>query len=233
MKRRSLQPGELDRIGKKLIASARLSEGEIEKISASPFLFETIRTETAETFRLSAEAVEHNRFAAWVRPLAFAFSSVGALLIVAAVGIYVMREAPSNVAQNPTEPKTQPALSVPQAVKPAGDTVNDPIPDIEPDPQPVAPQLQNASYRRPEPKRIQRPVAEKLPDIEFYPITHQGDPNEMARGGRIIRVEMSRSALFAMGVNVPLENGAEMITADLLVGPDGVTRAIRMPNQNF
>lgn len=232
MERRNLQPGELDRIGKKLIASARLSESEIEKIVASPFLFETIRTETAETVCLSAKAIEYKGFAAWVRPLAFAFSSLGALLIVAAVGIYIMSNAPSDVAQKPVEAK-QPAPFVPYAVKPTGDTVNNPRPDINPEPQPVSPQFQNASYRRQERNRIQKPVAEKLPDIEFYPITHQGDQNEMARGGRIVRVEMSRASLFAMGVNVPIENSAEMITADLLIGPDGVTRAIRMPNQNF
>ena len=39
---------------------------------------------------------------------------------------------------------------------------------------------------------------------------------------------MPRSALFAMGVNIPLENDAEVVKADLLVGTDGVTRAIRV-----
>jgi len=39
---------------------------------------------------------------------------------------------------------------------------------------------------------------------------------------------MSRASLFAMGINIPLENGAEVVKADLLVGPDGVTRAVRL-----
>ena len=60
------------------------------------------------------------------------------------------------------------------------------------------------------------------------PVTYTGDNGESARGGRVIRVEVSRATLFAMGINVPLENESPTVKADLLVGPDGVTRAIRL-----
>lgn len=63
---------------------------------------------------------------------------------------------------------------------------------------------------------------------EFYPLTYAGDPSETARGGRVIRVDMSRSSLFAMGVDLPLENESDSVKADLLVGPDGVARGIRI-----
>ena len=33
---------------------------------------------------------------------------------------------------------------------------------------------------------------------------------------------------FAMGIHVPLENGSDTVRADLLVGPDGVPRAVRL-----
>ncbi len=224
MERRNLQPDELDLIGEKLIASAVLSENELEKISASPYLFKAIRSRN--------EAAEEKASTAWIRPLVFAFSSVGALFIVAAIGVYVISEPPSRVAQTTPE-VTAPPVPSRSETAPLRDFASDPIPDVDSAAISSEPQFQNAVYRKPQRSKPQRTRAEKLPDIEFYPITHQGDPNEMARGGRIIRVEMPRSALFAMGVNVPLENGAETITADLLVGPDGVTRAIRMPNQDF
>jgi len=67
------------------------------------------------------------------------------------------------------------------------------------------------------------------PDEDFYPVSYSGDPDEMG-GGRIIRVELPRSTLFAMGVNIPLENDSPTIKADLLVGRDGVTRAVRVVN---
>ncbi len=91
----------------------------------------------------------------------------------------------------------------------------------------ISQQAQNVSYSRPS-SRSERTVPSRQPDIEFYPITYTGDLNDTVRGGRVVRVEMSRASLFAMGINVPLENGAEVLKADLLIGPDGVTRAVRL-----
>jgi hypothetical protein len=65
-------------------------------------------------------------------------------------------------------------------------------------------------------------------DGDFYALSYAGDPNETERGGRIVRVDIPRSTLFAMGVDVPLENETETVKADLLIGSDGVTRAIRV-----
>jgi len=63
---------------------------------------------------------------------------------------------------------------------------------------------------------------------DFYALSYAGDPSETERGGRIVRVDIPRSTLFAMGVDVPLENESETVKADLLIGSDGVTRAIRV-----
>jgi hypothetical protein len=63
---------------------------------------------------------------------------------------------------------------------------------------------------------------------DFYALSYAGDPNETERGGRIVRVDVPRSTLFAMGIDVPLENESETVKADLLIGSDGVTRAIRV-----
>ncbi len=62
----------------------------------------------------------------------------------------------------------------------------------------------------------------------FYPLTYAGDPYETARGGRIVRVDMPRASLFAMGIDVPLENETVSVKADLLIGPDGVARGFRL-----
>jgi hypothetical protein len=59
-------------------------------------------------------------------------------------------------------------------------------------------------------------------------LSFAGDLEETAAGGRIIRVDMSRSSLFAMGVDIPLENGREMVKTDLLIGSDGMARAVRI-----
>jgi hypothetical protein len=81
------------------------------------------------------------------------------------------------------------------------------------------------------------PTLRALPDVkiesdgEFYPVAYSGDIDEAAAGGRVIRVDMNRSSLFALGVNLPLENDEETVKADLIVGRDGVTRAIRLVNR--
>jgi hypothetical protein len=73
------------------------------------------------------------------------------------------------------------------------------------------------------------PLPVHEPDGDFYAISTTYAMDETAGGGRIIRADVPRSALFAMGINIPLENGGtETVKADLLVGSDGVTRAIRV-----
>ena len=54
-------------------------------------------------------------------------------------------------------------------------------------------------------------------------------PSEVADdGSRIIRVELPRASLVSLGVNIPLDSDKQLIKTDLLVGPDGVPRAIRL-----
>ena len=86
------------------------------------------------------------------------------------------------------------------------------------------PTMQNASYTSSRPVGP-RPVPQ--PRDDFYAISYGGDKSETA-GGHIVRVEVPRASLFALGINVPLENDSETVKADLLIGPDGVTRAIRV-----
>jgi hypothetical protein len=51
---------------------------------------------------------------------------------------------------------------------------------------------------------------------------------EALRCGRVIRVDLPRASLISLGVNIPLENDKQIIKTDLLIGPDGVPRAIRL-----
>ena len=63
---------------------------------------------------------------------------------------------------------------------------------------------------------------------EFYALSNTGNiEEELRRGGRVVRVDMPRSSLFAMGVDLPLENDSKYIKTDLSLAADGVPRAIR------
>ena len=51
----------------------------------------------------------------------------------------------------------------------------------------------------------------------------------MPQDGHVVRAEIPRSSLVAMGVvDLPIEGSNEKIKTDLLVGSDGVVRGIRI-----
>lgn len=74
-------------------------------------------------------------------------------------------------------------------------------------------------------KRMPRPAEEK--EEAFYPLAFAGNLEEAEEEGQIIRVEMSRASLLALGLNPPMENETVKIKTDLLIGSDGVARGFR------
>jgi anti-sigma factor RsiW len=63
-----------------------------------------------------------------------------------------------------------------------------------------------------------------LPNVE------QLAPNET---GDVVRVEVPRSAMIAVGFEVSPERAAEPVEAEVMFGPDGVARAVRFLNETF
>jgi len=61
---------------------------------------------------------------------------------------------------------------------------------------------------------------------DFIPLTFSADPL-LFEGGQVIRVTMPRSALPGLGVPVNLERFGEEVDADVIIGDDGMARAIR------
>jgi hypothetical protein len=61
---------------------------------------------------------------------------------------------------------------------------------------------------------------------DFMPVAY-GDNLNSIDSGRIVRVEMPRSALAQFGLPVNMERASERIKADVLIGEDGTARAIR------
>ncbi len=61
---------------------------------------------------------------------------------------------------------------------------------------------------------------------DFIPLPHRGSIAEL-EGGQVLRVELPRSSLASFGLPVNLERAGERIKADVVVGNDGMARAIR------
>jgi len=61
---------------------------------------------------------------------------------------------------------------------------------------------------------------------DFIPLV-QGEDLTRMEGGQVMRVEMPRSALMSYGLPMNMERANERIKADVVVGNDGLARAIR------
>ena len=78
--------------------------------------------------------------------------------------------------------------------------------------------------------RMNPEVAAVSPDEEiatdFMPLSYDGSFSQLD-DGQVVRVELPRSALHSFGLPVNAERAGERVKADVLLGNDGVARAIR------
>ena len=117
-----------------------------------------------------------------------------------------MRELPT-----PSEPAAQPSPSTPALVRAAS----------------VDPRKRSAPIKTPVFKggRITQPRRIAEPEIksEFIALSYARDPES----GQIVRVKVPNSMKVTLGLVASVENPTQLTDAELLVGDDGLTRAIR------
>ncbi len=87
-------------------------------------------------------------------------------------------------------------------------------------------------HNRPIAKAITNQAKPKRPNVnneiatDFIPVTYGGVAN-LADGGRMVRVELPRSAMASFGLPVNMDRANERVKADVLLGVDGLAHAIR------
>jgi hypothetical protein len=212
-----LEKKTLDELGKAVVRAGALSAREVDRIAAKPELFDAIRARVnSVTDKPASRHILSTK-------LVGALSSI-ALVGAVALAFVVFRTKPVDVVHGP-----------PSSVPLTRDATKFADPD-----KVVSAELPRSTASQPKVERISakpeikfnRPKQSAAQQIryegDFYALSYAGDPNETDRGGRIVRVDVPRSTLFAMGIDVPLENETETVKADLLIGSDGVTRAIRV-----
>ena len=62
---------------------------------------------------------------------------------------------------------------------------------------------------------------------QYVPLTYLASSTAM-ESGTVVRVQLSRSALLSLGLPLNADRAGELIKADLVLGDDGVARAIRL-----
>ena len=143
-----------------------------------------------------------------------------------AVASFFMRPAsvdgPNLVRENPPPtPRTEPT-PVP---KPA-DSAN------KPDQSKPEPQTQPKPVRRSRPTTIRNvgsPTVARRSEIttDYIPLMYTSDATSI-QSGLVVRLEIPRTTLLSMGLPVSTERGNALVKADVVVGDDGVARAIRL-----
>lgn len=218
MNTRKLDNRTIDALGQKLFESSRLADAEIDAIVSNDQLFDSVRK------RIGSEPAERRTSLPALLPLSLKVAAFPAFLIVAiaTAGLLTSEEA-LQVVDKDRIPEGPPETARPVSDPPQGKVD-----------EPIAGRAIKAEFRSPKPQSLPRRAAKKsqdrqqsvpVPGDEFYAVSYTG---EDPAGGRIMRVELNRSALFALGVNLPLENDVETVKADLLIGSDGVTRGLRI-----
>jgi hypothetical protein len=224
---------ERETAAKELLAATRLTEGEIEKIASAPHLFGSIRTRIAEN-RLEKEVVRPSRFG-WLGVKALSAAAVLVTVVGAAAFVLLKSDGKQMQAVNP--PALIPTVTQSKqfenaSAKPAATINRSSTPDREvarPLPQQISENAIVKEYIRRQPARKgKRDAAPRTEEQDFYALNASAWET---RDGRIVRVTLPRASLVALGANISLEGDSQNVTADLLVGADGVPRAIRVVDQ--
>jgi len=89
-----------------------------------------------------------------------------------------------------------------------------------------APQVRQAVQRRPRKSQPPKPPPVAELATRFFPLPY-GAPVAPVDSGQVVRVRLPRSALTSLGLPMNQERAAERVNADVLLGEDGLVRAIR------
>lgn len=74
---------------------------------------------------------------------------------------------------------------------------------------------------------LENEIASSEVTSEFVPLTYLNDATAM-ESGIVVRVEIAREQLASLGLSFDMERADEIVKADIVLGDDGVARAIRL-----
>ena len=151
----------------------------------------------------------------------YAAGAIAAMLLLMFALLPVMRRhrQPATVeASNPTNSTAARAIQI------AKETGTAPRPD---DLVSVKQKPQVISHRRLPVRQTSTPPTSQPKEIatDFIPLTY-GDPN-VGSDAQMVRVELPRSAMANFGLPVNMDRADQRVKADVLLGSDGLARAIR------
>lgn len=159
------------------------------------------------------------------RLIPYSFWGIAAALIIALLGVATFRllqmPHPSQVvgpAQNVAAPGTSPAARLEPTPAPAA---------AKDEPAPVAARLEPAARKTaPRQPAAKTQSADGEIATDFFPLA-SGTEIASMESGQLVRVLLPRNAMASYGLPVNQERVDEPVAAQVLIGQDGVARAIR------
>lgn len=231
MNKRESENKKLDSIGRELLKTSALRDDMLENIVSGPHLFSAIKQRVAAEQKSSATELSFASILQFLSRPQTAAAFAALLIAVLATGafyFYARQTTSETIAKNESAEISARKDSKPLVIE------NTPSPDVI-EGAPLRPNAVAFHQNRPTPV-VRENFRKKLParetayesDGEFYPLTFTGGSGEIAPGAQIVRVELSRSSLSSMGIDLPDENRAGTVKADLLISSDGVARGVRL-----
>jgi hypothetical protein len=224
MKKHVSQKARLDSLAANLLKSTVLRDDEIDYIASRDDLFSSVR---AKIIADNVSRVEGPGSITFIQRSAI-LTAAAAIIVIAVFGTMMVARRPNRTAVQSTPASgEQRFVETTRHVETSAPSEKMSDPEIR---QPM-PRYEKAIEYRPvtvERRPVFKPQAESEEQPQFFALAGLR-PSEIAvDGSRIIRVELPRASLVTLGVNVALDSDKQLIKTDLLVGPDGVPRAIRL-----
>jgi hypothetical protein len=227
-KKRRMQREGLDRAGQKVLRAVKMSEAEADAIADAPHLYAHLRRRI--TAKRSADGRLENVSAArpvmWRRS-AWSLTALAAAILIAVAVIaprWLRSPAPQSISPElHSLATTPPPVPTPRA---SGLAVKS---DAKAPASAGATMAKTAGpQERRAPRRREVLVNASQTEIatDFIPLTYLPDLGA-TEGGRIVRIRIPRATLVSFGLPMNAERAGEMVNAEVVLGNDGLARAIR------
>ena len=217
MKKKHFKNEEIEQIMHKLLKTGTVQDEIVEKIIASPKLFDSIQN------KINAEISEtkitrHKYFWNWQTVISF----LGILSVLTAILIFNYfnsRERTVRIVENNSYREFES-----QIPKTKNETITH-LPSFKQtnSTQPIV--LKKPVVHRAKPIQIKQI---QPPENKFIPINFAEDLEIAKRDGSIIRVNISRTSLLALGVDLSAEDEKSIIKTEFLISSDGIPKGVRL-----
>lgn len=238
---RKLSDEQIDKIAKNLLQNYASDDARLDEIAESPRLWWNVKS------RIEAEKArrEKSRFVIF-RPQILAF---GALAIVVCFGLAILffnfakNSNPAAARQNPVQKTTEEIARTPsdfENVAPQTDSQNSATaPKSNPVPAkiPVRNVESKSSFaaknqrgetstkliNKPSKKEISPSIAVEETKTDFIALSYAAN----TESGQIVRMKVPISMMVSLGIKTNVEKESELVSAEVVIGDDGLARAIR------